>query len=84
MLAEFDLLSNGDGNRLLLGRDLRGISLYDLYRRLPEGIVLERLERVSDLPRLVGLLSELAQHDLQHLAVDLESVLAESPSGARG
>jgi membrane protein len=84
VLAEFDLLSNGDGNRLLLGRDLRGISLYDLYRRLPEGIVLERLERVSDLPRLVGVLSELAQHDLQHLAVDLESILVESASGARG
>ena len=84
VLTEFDLLSNGDGNRLLLGRDLRGISLYDLYRRLPEGIVLERLERVSDLPRLVGLLSELAQHDLQHLAVDLESILVESASGARG
>ena len=35
VLAEFKLVTSGSGNQLLLGRDLRGVSLLELYRRLP-------------------------------------------------
>jgi membrane protein len=83
VLAEFKLLSNGAGNLVLLGRDLRGISLYDLYRRLPEGLGPERLARVHDLPRVIAPLSDHARYGAQHLAVDLESVLTEAGDGAR-
>jgi membrane protein len=83
VLAEFKLLSGGHGNVVLLGRDLRGVSLYDLYRRLPEGLELERLARVHDLPRLIAPLSDHARDGAQHLAVDLESILNETADGAR-
>jgi len=83
VLAEFKLLSNAHGDQVVLGRDLRGINLYDLYRRLPDGIEPERLAGIHDLPRLIAPLAELARHGAQHLAVDLDSILRDTADEAR-
>ena len=82
VLAEFKLLSNGDGNVVLLGRDLRGISLHEIYRRLPFGVEPERLANVHDLPRLIAPLADHARHGDQHLAMDLDSILDETTDEA--
>ncbi len=77
VLAELKLMSNGDGEIVLLGRDLRSITLYDLYRRLPYGIDTERLADIHDLPRLIAPLKEYSRYGEQHLDVDLDSILQE-------
>ena len=82
VLAEFKLLSGGDGDTVLLGRDLRGISLYDLYQRLPDGIDSQRLANVHDLPRLIAPLSDVARYGARHLTVDLDSILNDTADEA--
>jgi membrane protein len=82
VLAEFKLLSNVHGDQVVLGRDLRGMSLYDLYRRLPDGIEPERLAGVHDLPRLIAPLSDYARYGEQHLAIDVDSILRDTADEA--
>jgi membrane protein len=77
VLAELNLVSNTDGDRLVLARDLRGVSLLDLYRRLPFGLEPERLTDVHDLPRLTAPLIECARLGAEKLAVDLDSVVSD-------
>jgi membrane protein len=76
-LAELQLLSNGARDLVLLGRDLRGVLLLDIYRRLPQGLDLERLADVHDLPRLIGPLMDHARYGAEHLAVDLDWIVAD-------
>jgi len=76
-LAELQLLSNGARDLVLLGRDLRGVLLLDIYRRLPQGLDLERLVDVHDLPRLIGPLMDHARYGAEHLAVDLDWIVAD-------
>ncbi len=83
VLTELKLLLNGDGNLVLLGRDLRGVLLVDLYRRLPIGLDPDALANVHDLPRLMGPLNDYARYGAQHLAIDLDSILAEDVVEAR-
>ncbi len=61
----------------MLGRDLRGVSLLDLYRRLPHGLDAEKLANVHDLPRLIAPLLDYARYGESHLDIDLDSVLNE-------
>jgi membrane protein len=75
VLAELNLVSNSDGDRLVLGRDLRGVTLLDLYRRLPLGLEPERLADIHDLPRLTAPLIECAHFDSGKLSVDLDHVV---------
>ncbi len=77
VLADLKLMSSGDDGIVLLGRDLRSVSLYDLYRRLPDGIEAERLANIHDLPRLIAPLAEYARDGAEHLAVNLDSILQE-------
>ena len=74
-LSELGLLSDA-GDYVLLARDLRGVTLFDLYERLPYGIDTDALARVRDLPRLTAPLIDYAQYGATHLMVDVDSVLA--------
>jgi len=74
-LSELGLLSDA-GDYVLLARDLRGVTLFDLYERLPYGIDADALARVRDLPRLTAPLIDYAQYGATHLMVDVDSVLA--------
>jgi membrane protein len=75
VLGEFKLVTSGNGNQLLLGRDLRGVSLLELYRRLPCGIDADNLAAVHDLPRLIEPLRDYARYGASHLDIDLDSIL---------
>jgi membrane protein len=77
VLGEFKLVTSGTGDQLLLGRDLRGISLLELYRRLPHGLDADKLASVHDLPRLIAPLLENARYGESHLDIDLDSILKE-------
>jgi membrane protein len=72
-IGELGLLSDA-GNQVLLARDLRGVTLYDLYERLPYGIDADALTRVRDLPQLVALLTDYVRYGAEHLRVDVDRV----------
>ena len=74
-LAHLGLLSDA-GNQVLLARDLRGVTLLDLYRRLPNGIDAEALGRVRDLPLLVEPLLDCVRYGVAHLSVDVDRIVA--------
>ncbi len=75
VLGEFKLVTSGNGNQLMLGRDLRSVSLLDLYRRLPIGLDPDKLANVHDLPRLIEPLLDHARYGAVHLDIDLDSIL---------
>ena len=70
-LTDLGLLSEA-GNNVLLARDLRGVTLFDLYKRLPYGIDADALTRVRDLPQLVGLLTDYLRYGDEHLRIDVD------------
>lgn len=81
VLTDMKLISNVDNDQVVLGRDLRTVSLLDLYRHLPIGLDTERLRAVADLPNLTGPLLDYARFGAEHLAVDLDSVLGTAAAG---
>jgi membrane protein len=82
VLSDLRLISYIDNDQVMLGRDLRAVTLLDLYRHLPIGLDAERLANVHDLPRLTQPLLEYARFGAEHLAVDLDSVVsAEAAAG---
>ncbi len=72
---EYKLLSQTEDERWLLGRNLRAITLWDLYQRLPDGLSLERLKAIDDLPQVVGPLMSITQFGSNEMSVTMESVL---------
>jgi membrane protein len=80
-LDELKLVVSGGGDRIMLGRDLRGVTLLDLYQRLPFGLDLARLAEVHDLPRLTEPLVAYARFGAEHLAVDLDAVVSDGAAG---
>ncbi len=83
VLTELSLLSNGEHDVVLLGRDLRAVSLLQLFRRLPQGLGLEQLEEVHDLPRLIEPLRDYARAGAERLAVDIDWVVSEPVEESR-
>jgi hypothetical protein len=78
------LVSNGEHDVVLLGRDLRAVSLLQLVRRLPQGLGLEQLEAIHDLPRLIEPLREFARCGAELLAVDIDWVVSEPAEASHG
>ena len=82
VLTDMKLISSLDNDQVALGRDLRTVTLLDLYRHLPVGLDTERLRAVIDLPNLTGPLLDHARFGAEHLAIDLDSVLGTGATGA--
>jgi membrane protein len=83
VLAELKLVTHLDSGHMVLGRDLRCVPLLELYQRLPVGIVSERLEELDDLPKLMAPLRECAEFGAQHLAIDVDAVVADDTAQPR-
>jgi len=62
------------GDVWILGRSLKGLTLWDLYQKLPEGLDVPELSRVHDMDFLVEPLKSLMQFGSNQMAVSLESV----------
>lgn len=75
VFQEFKLLTPTDDERWILGRNLRAITLWDLYQRLPEGLSRERLKRVEDLPQIVEPLLAITQFGSNEMSLTMESLL---------
>ncbi|MGE0622819.1 MAG: YihY family inner membrane protein [Pseudomonadales bacterium] len=58
----------------VLGRSLRAVTLWDLYRSLPEGIDLAELDRIRDMDHVVEPLRSLVQFGSNQMSVSLDTV----------
>ena len=77
VLNAMDLVVHTAHGGLMLARDLRRVTLLDLYRRLPDDVDVERLDRVEGLDRAVARLKSFAGASNESLAVDLDRLYAE-------
>lgn len=75
-LNELKLIQTGADERLFLGRSLTSLSLWDLYHAFPEGIELERLRAVEDLPGVVEPIRAIVQFGSNEMSIDLSTALA--------
>jgi membrane protein len=83
VLDELKLVVTGTGDRVMLGRDLRDVTLLDLYRRLPFGLELARLSNINDLPRLMAPLIDYVRYGEEHLSVDLDAIVSDCAAGPK-
>jgi membrane protein len=58
----------------ILGRSLKGLTLWDLYQKLPEGLDLPDLDRVKGMDHVVEPLKSLVQFGSNQMSVSLDSV----------
>jgi len=58
----------------ILGRSLKGLTLWDLYQKLPDGLDLPGLNRVRDMDNVVEPLKSLVQFGSNQMSVSLDSV----------
>ena len=58
----------------ILGRSLKGLTLWDLYQKLPEGLDLPGLDRVRGMDHVVEPLKSLVQFGSNQMSVSLDSV----------
>jgi membrane protein len=62
------------GDVWILGRSLKALTLWDLYRALPDGLELSRLERINDMEQVVEPLKSLVQFGSNQMAISLDTV----------
>jgi membrane protein len=72
-LLELRLLRQAS-DEWILGRSLKGLTLWDLYQVLPEGLSLERLEQVHGMDHVTGPLKSLVQFGSNQMSVTLDTV----------
>jgi membrane protein len=77
VLQDFKLLVQSDNECWTLGRSLKSVTLWDLYKRLPEGLDLQRLKQIEDLPQVVGPLLSITQFGSNEMSVSLDMVFAQ-------
>ena len=70
------LIQRSDQDEWLLGRSLKTVSLWDLYKGLPEGLSVDRLEKVDGMEHIVGPLRSLAQFGSNEMSVSLDQLFA--------
>lgn len=74
--AEFKLLSQTEDERWILGRNLKAVTLWDLYQRFPDGLDIARLRQIDDLPQVVEPLISITQFGSNEMSVSLDSVFS--------
>ncbi|MFT7651131.1 MAG: membrane protein [Limisphaerales bacterium] len=76
VFQEFKLLNQTEDEHWILGRNLKAVTLWDLYQRLPDGLSLERLKTINDFPQVVEPLISITQFGSNEMSVTMDSVLA--------
>ena len=76
VLQDLRVLGQADDERWVLGRNLKAISLWDLYQQLPEGLDIANLRRISDLPQVVEPLIAITQFGSNEMSITLDVVFA--------
>ena len=76
VFAGFNLLAQTEDEQWVLGRNLKSITLWDLYQQLPDGMELKRLKEIDDLPGVVDPLISITQFGSNEMSVSLETIFA--------
>ena len=76
VFTRLKLLGLTEDERWVLGRNLKGLTLWDLYRALPDGLEPERLSRIQDMPTIVEPLMAITRFGSNEMAVSLDQVLS--------
>jgi membrane protein len=74
VLAELHLCVRTDADGLALARNLKTISLWELYQRLPEHVDAATLASVSGMPKIVALLQSFAADGNDRLGQNLDQL----------
>lgn len=74
VLMDLKVLNQTEDERWVLGRNLKGLTLWDLYQKLPEGLDARRLDLVKDMRRVTEPLKSMAQFGSNEMSVSLDSV----------
>ena len=74
VFAQLKLLGQTEDERWILGRNLKAITLWDLYQHLPEGLDINTLRNVKDLPTVVEPLIAITQFGSNEMSVSLDVV----------
>lgn len=77
-LQDLKLLSQTEDERWALGRNLKGLTLWQLYQRLPDGVDHEHLSTVKDMKHVVEPLLSLVSFGSNQMAVSLDAVFGGS------
>lgn len=80
-MSDLKLLRQSE-DQWVLGRSLQALTLWDLYRALPEGLNLQSLAKVQDLDALVAPLRSLLEFGSNQMTVSLEAVLGRGSAGS--
>jgi len=76
VFQQLNLLNQTEDERWILGRSLKAVTLWDLYQLLPEGLELNRLQEIKDLPQVVEPLISITQFGSNEMSVRLERVFS--------
>ncbi len=77
VLENMRIIGLAEDESLILGRNLRSVSLWSLYQKLPEGMDLEALESVDELPRILPRLKEFVRVGVERLSVSIEDLFSQ-------
>jgi len=73
-LQALKVLNQSDEDDWLLGRNLKSLTLWDLYQQLPDGLDRQRLALVTDMDNVVGPLKSLVQFGSNQMSMSLDTV----------
>lgn len=71
-----NLLIQTENERWVLGRNLKAVTLWDLYQQLPEGMVLEKLNLVQGMPQIVEPLKAITKFGSNEMNVSLDTIFS--------
>ncbi len=74
VLQNLRLLTHNEDDGWKLGRDLKALTLWDLYQRLPDGLDFARLSRVEGMESVTEPLKSLIQFGSNEMTVTLDRV----------
>jgi membrane protein len=74
VLQDLRLLTHSEEDGWKLGRDLKALTLWDLYQKLPEGLDYASLNRVEGMENVTGPLKALIQFGSNEMTVTLDRV----------
>jgi membrane protein len=73
-LQDMKILVQADDERWMLGRNLKALTLWDLYQHLPEGLDANLLQNIDDMETVVTPLKNLTTFGSNEMNVTLDSV----------
>jgi membrane protein len=76
VLEQMSLLSHTDQKDYTLGRNLKSVTLWDLYQCLPQGLEPDSIVTTDDLGKLCAPLKDFVDFGLDHLSKSLDELFA--------